>query len=330
MTSYVCFHGHFYQPSRINPWTEQWDKQPSAAPYSDWNTRITAECYAPNVAARLLDEHGATRGWTNNYSYMSFDVGPTLVNWLRRNEPWLVDAIVAADQASIDRCGYGSAIAQAYHHPIIPLCDDADRRREIRWGLESFEQTFGRPARGLWLPETAVDVESLEVCAQEGVEFVIVSAHQIAEVRAPDDGVWHQAQAIDHIDGRSYLAELPSGASIMVVPYSQDLSAGISFGGWLNNGGDLAHRMRQAADQRGMAIGATDGETYGHHHRRVGRRWQPARLDPHADPRRGMPPRLPSACARGAAAAACRRTRRAAACSRARRRAPRASRARRG
>ncbi len=267
MSSYICFHGHFYQPSRINPWTNEWDQQPSAAPYSDWNARIAAECYAPNVAARLLDEAGATRAWTNNYSRMSFDVGPTLVNWLRRNEPWLVDAIIAADRESLDRCGYGSAIAQAYHHPIIPLCDDADQVREIRWGLESFEQTFGRRARGLWLPETALDTQALEVCAQEGVEFVIVSAHQIASVRAPDESIWRNAQDVDAIDGRAYTAELPSGASVIIVPYAQDLSAGISFGGWLNNGGDLADRMRSVAHQRGLALGATDGETYGHHHR---------------------------------------------------------------
>ena len=267
MTSYVCFHGHFYQPSRVNPWTETWDEQPSAAPFRDWNTRIAAECYAPNAAARLLDDRGATRGWTNNYAWMSFDVGPTLVKWLRRNEPTLLSAMIAADQESVDRCGFGGAIAQAYHHPIIPLCDAADRRRELRWGLESFEQTFGRPAKGLWLPETAVDEASLEVCAAEGVEFVIVAAYQLDSIRDPETGRWLSGEAAGTLDGRAYRAELPSGASIKVVPYAPDLSAGISFGGWLNDGGALAQRLREAATTRGMALGATDGETYGHHHR---------------------------------------------------------------
>ena len=245
----VCIHGHFYQPTREDPWTGRWDAQPSAAPYRDWNTRIAAECYAPNAAARLLGSAGQTRRVVNNYASMSFDMGPTLIAWLEVHAPPVLRAIVDADRRGAERYGRGPAMAQPYHHAILPLSDPDDRRDEIRLGLEAFERVFGRRSEGLWLPETAVDTPTLEAVAAEGVSFVILAPHQV-----------------DAPTGQAYRVVLPSGRGLCVVPYGQEISAGVAFGGWLHDGGDFAQRLCDAADRDGLALVATDGESYGHHH----------------------------------------------------------------
>ena len=263
----ICIHGHFYQPSRVNPWTDQWAQQPSAAPFYDWNSRISAECYAPNSAARLLDENGRTRATRNNYRFMSFDFGPTLLHWMQKNRPALLRSIAQSDKDSIGLHGRGTAMAQAYHHPILPLCDDRDRRLEIKWGLDAFEAVFSRPARGLWMPETAMDTPTLEEMARQGVEFTVVDSHQIQRYRLDQDSAWTDATNEADVLGHAYVVDLPSGASITLVPYSRDLSHGVAFGGWLHNGGDFADRLVDAGQETGFVILATDGESYGHHHR---------------------------------------------------------------
>ncbi|MEC7241634.1 MAG: 4-alpha-glucanotransferase, partial [Myxococcota bacterium] len=263
----ICIHGHFYQPSRVNPWTDQWARQPSAAPFYDWNSRISAECYAPNSAARLLDASGRTRATRNNYRFMSFDFGPTLLHWMQKNRPALLRSIAQSDKDSIGLHGRGTAMAQAYHHPILPLCDDRDRRLEIKWGLDAFEAVFSRPARGLWMPETAMDTATLEEMARQGVEFTVVDSHQIQRYRLKEGSAWIDADTESDVLGHAYLVELPSGASITLVPYSRDLSHGVAFGGWLNEGGDFADRLVEAGEETGFVILATDGESYGHHHR---------------------------------------------------------------
>ncbi len=247
--SAVCIHGHFYQPTRENPWTGDWDVQPSAAPYRDWNTRITAECYAPNAAARLLNWSGRTRKVVNNYASLSYDIGPTLIEWLEVNQPVVLDAIVAADRESIRRFGHGAAIAQPFHHAILPLCSPEDRKLEIEMGLAVFERVFGRPTEGIWLPEAAVCTDTLEDCAAAGVQFVILAPRQVAEPT-----------------GAAYWVPLPSGAKIAVIPYGQEISAGVAFGGWLEDGGAFARRLAHTAERDGLALVATDGESYGHHH----------------------------------------------------------------
>ena len=191
----VCIHGHFYQPTRENPWTGVIDPQPSAAPFRDWNERIAAECYAPNAAARLLDGE-KTRSVRNNYSGVSFDFGPTLLTWMEEHQPVVLDGIRRADRDSIARFGFGSAMAQPYHHPILPLCDAADKRTEVVWGLACFQRIFGRPAEGMWLSETAVDTETLEVLADEGVRFVILAPHQIEATRLDAQDEWSIATEI--------------------------------------------------------------------------------------------------------------------------------------
>ena len=263
----ICIHGHFYQPSRVNPWTDQWEKQPSAAPFNDWNSRISTECYAPNSAARLLDESGKTRATRNNYRFMSFDFGPTLLHWMQHNQPALLRTIAQSDKDSIGLQGRGTAIAQAYHHPILPLSDAQDKRLEIKWGLDAFQAVFKRQAEGLWMPETAMDTATLEEMARQGVSFTIVDSHQIQRFKSNPESDWIDATDESDVLGHAYLVQLPSGAEITLVPYSRDLSHGVAFGGWLHNGGDFADRLIEAGKKTGFVILATDGESYGHHHR---------------------------------------------------------------
>ena len=180
MTRFVCIHGHFYQPPRENPWLGRIGRQLGAAPWRDWNQRITFECYARNAAARILHD-GRVAELVNNYEAMSFDFGPTLLRWLQVERPWVYQAILEADAASCRRYqGHGGAMAQGYHHAILPLCNPRDRLTEVRWGLRDFQLRFGRPAEGLWLPETAVDIATLEILADEGVAFTVLAPHQAA------------------------------------------------------------------------------------------------------------------------------------------------------
>jgi alpha-amylase/alpha-mannosidase (GH57 family) len=172
MKQYLCLHAHFYQPPRENPWLEAIELQDSAFPYHDWNERITAECYAPNAAARSMDADGRIVDIVNNYSRISFNFGPTLLAWMQGCEPEVLASIVAADVESRKRfSGHGSALAQAYNHMILPLSNPRDKRTQVIWGMRDFELRFGRPPEGMWLPETAADTPSLEVLAELGIRF---------------------------------------------------------------------------------------------------------------------------------------------------------------
>jgi alpha-amylase/alpha-mannosidase (GH57 family) len=156
--NYLCLHGHFYQPPRENPWLESIEQQDSAYPYHDWNERITAESYGPNAEARILDERGSIVQIVNNYARISFNFGPTLLEWLREHARDTYDAVLEADRESIARFGHGSALAQAYNHTIMPLTTARDRRTQVLWGKRDFEARFGRTPEGMWLPETAADI----------------------------------------------------------------------------------------------------------------------------------------------------------------------------
>src|SRR5262249_10835674 len=160
---WVCIHGHFYQPPRENPWLEAIEPQPSAHPYRDWNERITAECYRPNAAARVVDNSNHIIGIVDNYERMSFEVGPTLLSWLEEHARDVHAGLIAADRASAQRFdGHGSAIAQGYNHIIMPLASDRDRATQVRWGIADFVHRFGRKPEGMWLPECAANTASLE------------------------------------------------------------------------------------------------------------------------------------------------------------------------
>lgn len=251
----ACVHAHFYQPPRENPWTGRVPGEPSASPWPNWNVRITDECYEPN--ARL-----------ENYAGISFNVGPTLMAWLASERPDVHDAIVSADAAGAGRhAGRGGAIAQGHDHVILPLATARDRRTQVAWGVADFRHRFGREPDGLWLPETAVDLATLETLAEAGIRFTVLAPRQARRVRAPG-GDWRAAAELD--TGRAYRQRLPSGREIALFFYDGALAHDVAFGGLLHDGATLAGRLTASAlggAAPRLAHFATDGETFGHHHR---------------------------------------------------------------
>jgi alpha-amylase/alpha-mannosidase (GH57 family) len=268
----ICIHAHFYQPPRENPWLEAVERQESAYPYHDWNERITAECYAPNGASRILDEQGYIRQIVNNYSRISLNFGPTLLSWMEDNSPETYRCILESDQESQKRfSGHGSALAQAYNHIILPLANSRDKLTQTIWGLRDFEHRFGRAPEGMWLPEAAVDIESLETLAGQGIKFTILAPHQAGRVRKIGGRSWKDVSGGRIDPTRAYLAKLPSGKRINLFFYDGPISRAVAFEQLLNSGEQFASRLKSGfSDRRDwpqlMHI-ATDGETYGHHHR---------------------------------------------------------------
>ncbi|MGA8529449.1 MAG: DUF3536 domain-containing protein, partial [Acidobacteriaceae bacterium] len=295
----ICIHGHFYQPPRENPWLETVESQESAAPWHDWNARITAECYAPNASARIVDQHNQIIRILNNYARMSFNFGPTLLSWLEQNASRVHEAIVRADARSQKRySGHGSAMAQVYNHLIMPLASTRDRITQVRWGIADFEYRFHRKPEGMWLPETAVDSESLDLLAQHGIQFVLLAPHQCARVRSLDrpdpaaappvkgseagkearkagkatgEPAWIETPNASVETTQPYRVRLKEGRSIVVFFYDGPRSRAIAFEGLLNSGEAFAQRLLggfQPEGRRAQIVHvATDGESYGHHHR---------------------------------------------------------------
>ncbi len=274
MEKYICIHGHFYQPPRENPWLDIIERQESAYPYHDWNQRIDAECYTPNTAARILDGEQFIIDVVNNYEYISFNFGPTLMRWLERNSPSTYRKIIEADTASMHRNnGHGNAIAQVYNHIIMPLATRKDKEIQVRWAIEDFRYHFHRDPEGMWLAETAVDIETLEVLADYGIKFTILSPYQAKRWRRLGDKKWKDVQG--GIDGRyPYLCRLPGGKSIILFFYDGPIAQDLAFGGLLNSGEALYRRLVAVANapvlegmESVLVNVATDGETYGHHHK---------------------------------------------------------------
>jgi alpha-amylase/alpha-mannosidase (GH57 family) len=272
MDRYVCIHCHFYQPPRENPWLEAIELQDSAYPFHDWNERISAECYGPNAFSRALAGDGRIEKIVNNYSRISFNFGPTLLSWMEEKAPATYRAILEGDRESRKTfSGHGSALAQGYNHIILPLANARDKATQVRWGIRDFTDRFGRAPEGLWLPETAADVATLEVLASEGIRFTILAPRQAAKVRKKGSRDWR-----DVSNGRvdptiPYDLNLPSGRKICLFFYDGPISQGVAFERLLDNGEFLANRLRGAfSDQRPwpqqLVHIATDGETYGHHH----------------------------------------------------------------
>ncbi|MFZ1024404.1 MAG: DUF3536 domain-containing protein [Thermoplasmata archaeon] len=272
---YICVHGHFYQPPRENAWLEVVETQDSAAPYHDWNERITAECYRPNAWSRVVDTAGFITEIRNNYSRISFDFGPTLLRWLEAKAPDVYRAVLKADQESRERfSGHGSAIAQAYHHQILPLANSRDRRTQIRWGVRDFVRRFGRTPEGMWLPEAAVDNETLGLLAEEGLRFTILAPNQARRYRRRGASEWTDADSVGIPTTRAYEFHVPGGdRSIAVFFYDGPTSHALAFEGLLHDGPTFASRLgagfaSDLPDEEGqLSHIATDGETYGHHHR---------------------------------------------------------------
>ncbi|MEO8430961.1 MAG: DUF3536 domain-containing protein [Acidobacteriota bacterium] len=271
MTRYLCVHGHFYQPPRENPWTGEIGIEKTAAPFHNWNERITEECYRPNAAPVVRLPDGSERRFPSNYARMSFNFGPTLLAWLDRRAADVSREIRRADRESRDRFGgHGSAIAQAYNHMILPLASPRDRWTQVYWGIRDFEHRFGRSPEGLWLPETAVDLATLEVLAGQGIRFTILAPEQAARVRAIGEPEWTDVSGARIDPRRAYEARLPSGRRIAIFFYDGGASHAIAFGALAEGGEGFARRLASlAADVPGDQLlhVATDGETYGHHHR---------------------------------------------------------------
>jgi alpha-amylase/alpha-mannosidase (GH57 family) len=269
---YVCIHGHFYQPPRENPWLETVETQDSAAPYHDWNERICAECYATNGAARIVNkEHLITR-IVNNYARISFNFGPTLLSWLKENAPRTYRMILDGEARSRRTFkGHSSAMAQVYNHIILPLASPRDRITQIRWGIADYESHYGSSPEGMWLSETAADTNSLELLAQQGIKFTLLAPHQCKRIRALKDGAEWSDTANASVDTtHPYLLRFSSGLSIAVFFYDGPASRAVAFEGLLNSGENFAARLKAGFKdnaQPQLVHVATDGESYGHHHK---------------------------------------------------------------
>jgi alpha-amylase/alpha-mannosidase (GH57 family) len=266
----VAVHGHFYQPPRENPWTGEIDRQPSAAPFHDWNERIHAECYRPNALATLQTEGGERV--VNNFERLSFNVGPTLLSWIERFHPATYARILDADQRSIERLGRGNAIAQSFHHTILPLSPERDVRTQVRWGLTDFRHRFGRDSEGMWLPETAANDDVLKVLIEEGVRFTILAPHQAERWRDPGGG-W-QSVAEAGIDTRlPHRYEHPDGSGrwLALFFYDGGVAHAVAFDNVMASAEGFLDLLLAGADTDSVTPqlihAATDGESFGHHHK---------------------------------------------------------------
>ncbi|HMF63468.1 MAG TPA: DUF3536 domain-containing protein [Edaphobacter sp.] len=291
---FVCIHGHFYQPPRENPWLETVEVQDSAAPYHDWNDRITSECYAPNGASRITNQENEIIRIMNNYARVSYNFGPTLLSWLNDQAPRTYRMILDADKTSAQRySGHGSAIAQVYNHIIMPLANRRDALTQIRWGIADFEHRFGRKPEGMWLAETAANRSVLDLMAQEGIKFTILAPAQCERVRRiPQNSTiaintatesaeaavaeaavvgWTETPYATVDPRHPYIVRLDEGRSIAVFFYDGPNSRAIAFEGLLNSGENFARRLlgsfTEDGDKAQLSHVATDGESYGHHHR---------------------------------------------------------------
>jgi alpha-amylase/alpha-mannosidase (GH57 family) len=269
---FVCIHGHFYQPPRENAWLEVIELQDSAHPYHDWNERISAECYAPNASSRILaSDQRSIKKIQNNYSRMSFNFGPTLLSWMELNDRESYEGILLADRESLQLFnGHGSAIAQVYNHLIMPLANRRDKVTQVIWGIRDFERRFKRKPEGMWLAETAVDTETLEVLAEHEIKFTILAPRQASLVRPAGQENWQEVNEQSLNTKKAWRCVLPSGKSVSVFFYEGDASQSIAFNGLLYDGRNFAERLLSEMDMHSdspqLVHVATDGETYGHHH----------------------------------------------------------------
>jgi alpha-amylase/alpha-mannosidase (GH57 family) len=267
---YLCIHGHFYQPPRENPWTGEIEKQISASPFHNWNERIYQECYKPNSDAIIIDETGKVLERINNYEYINFNFGPTLLNWIRKKHRQTYAKIIQADRNSIAaNNGHGNAIAQAFNHIIMPLADKEDKITQVKWGLADFKFHFGRDAEGMWLPETAVNEETLEVLIKEKIKYIILDTSQAEKCREQGNELWIDVSTGDINPKISYRYFLNEEKHIDIFFYEGLVSRSLAFE-------DLAYssermftfldmtKIPNCAEDQLISI-ATDGETFGHH-----------------------------------------------------------------
>ncbi|HEX7561320.1 MAG TPA: hypothetical protein VF347_03930, partial [Candidatus Humimicrobiaceae bacterium] len=275
MNRYICIHGHFYQPQRANPWLETIELQEEAYPWHDWNEKINAECYMVNGGAHLLDSQNKLIKILNNYSKISFNFGPTLLSWIKKHDRKTYTSIINADIAGRSNfSGHGNAIAQIYNHVIMPLASKQDKIIEVAWAVSDFEANFGRKPEGIWLSETAVDTETLEILADFGIKFTILSPNQAKQIRKitknPENTQWFDVSDGSINTRMPYICRLPNDSSIGIFFYDDSLSNRVSFGDLLKDGETFAKNITGLPENNQelpeiISI-ASDGETYGHHH----------------------------------------------------------------
>ncbi|MEY4519685.1 MAG: hypothetical protein RLZZ499_2285, partial [Cyanobacteriota bacterium] len=270
---YITVHGHFYQPPRENPYLNTIERQPSAHPYHDWNERIHHECYRPNAFARILNHNQELLGIVNNFEYLSFNIGATLMSWLEQYDPAVYQRILEADRLSSARLnGHGNAIAQVYNHIILPLANQRDKITQIRWGKADFRDRFGREPEGMWLAETAVDYPTLEALIEEEIKFIILAPSQAQKCRlmsteGEPEPKWHEVGGQQIDPTRPYRCFVDQ-RYIDIFFYDGPISRDMGFNDVLNTADNLADRLGQAVkpDRLSQLISvATDGETFGHH-----------------------------------------------------------------
>ncbi len=268
----ICIHGHFYQPPRENPWTGEIEKQPSAAPYHDWNERIYNECYKPNAHAQIINDKGEEVAEVDNYQYINFNFGPTLLNWIKTKHPETYKEIIEADEQSIFlHNNHGNAIAMAYNHIIMPLANKNDKITQIKWGLKDFEYHFGRKSESIWLPETACNWDTLEVLIDEGIKYIILDVSQAERTRKIGDEEWidvSNANIDPKIPYRCF-SRTNKEKSIVIFFYDGPVSKAVAFDDVLESSANLLNKIIHAvpADsvENPLVSVATDGETFGHH-----------------------------------------------------------------
>lgn len=283
MSALAGFFLHFYQPPRENPWLGLTPNEWSAWPYHDWNERVTAECYRAMTAVALTPGEDSSVELFEPLPASSFDVGPTLHHWLATNA-------LDVDRSFCDQVRHrapspeAAAFAAPLAHVILPLAREQDRALLIDWGIADYRQRFGRAPTGFWLPETAVDLATLEAIARAGIRYTVLMPQQAARVR-PLDGTWREVDAASLDTTRAYLVRLSEGRSITVLFGHADLSQRVAFGDLLANGSRLADTMMDRLGGRddGAVVLVADGETYGHHHRfgELGLAWALRRLERH-------------------------------------------------
>lgn len=272
-TRFICVHGHFYQPPRENPWLEDIEVQDSAHPFHDWNERIFLECYAPNTASRLLDRQGMIEKLINNYEQISFNFGPTLLGWMAQKEPEIYQKIIDSHRiGAAARTGHGNALSQVFNHIIMPLASRRDKVTQVVWGIRDFERRYGQPPEGMWLSETAVDSETLEVLADAGIQFTVLAPHQgrrIRPLKGKEKEPWQDVSGGRIDPSRPYAWRSPEGKKMNIFFYDGPISRAIAFENLLENGEYLVGRLMGGfSDLRHgaqLVNVATDGESYGHH-----------------------------------------------------------------
>lgn len=274
--AYITIHGHFYQPPRENPWFEAIETEESAYPFHDWNERIAFECYRPNAYARIVDDKGKILDILSNYSSISFDFGPTLLPWIKEKMPFLYHKIIDADREGLKRFGHGNAMAQVYHHIIMPLANERDKETEVLWGMADFEKRFHRRPDAMWLPETAVNYPTLRVLVKYGMRYLILSPIQALRVRPFGSKKWTDVSQgrIDPTQPYRCWVKDVSGKKVSnqfidIFFYDGKISKEVAFGDLLKDGNAFCERFAQTyqpSKKRPQLIHiATDGETYGHH-----------------------------------------------------------------